>query len=128
MADPTGFKVLLRPKDGQVDLVLTKAGDDVSQLALDPKDVAVLAGHVLAGAAEIFAASGKAAPYQDEPLTLSAVSSSGWNILPGDQPGSLFLVFHFGEANLSIRVPRSDAQSFAQRLLLVASQAPTRQH
>lgn len=125
MADATGFKVLPRPQDDKVDLLLIESINHVSRLSLEPRNTSVLAGELLGAAAEVFRQSGKPPPYmtKEEAVSSTGVRCSGLNIGPANQPGMLALMFHFGETTLSILVPQKEARTFAERLMTAA--APT---
>jgi hypothetical protein len=123
MADATGYHVNPNPKADKIELLLLESVDHVSRLVLEPKDVSVIAGQLLGAAAQVFEQSGKPPPNRtkDDKISAKAVRCSGWNIGPGNQPGQVSLIFHFGETTLAIQMPQEHAQLLSQRLITAAA-------
>src|SRR5437899_352176 len=126
MGDATAFKVLPNDQGDRIDLFLIESVHGASRLAIKPRNISVLAGQLLGAATKSLAKSGKPHPYKtkNDKVTATVAPCTGHNILPGRQPGSLVLAFHFGETTLGIPMARSDAELFAQRLLMLAAEGP----
>jgi hypothetical protein len=108
---------------GKMSLALVRGQATVASMIIDAKEAASVAGMVLGAAKRAHELSGKPQPYQtkDDPVSLTAVQCSGWNIGPGQSPETTMLIFHFGETTLGISIPHATAQLFAQRLMTAAA-------
>ena len=119
-----GFKVDPYSKEGELRLSIVEGDDAVTTLTIDAKSGSSIAAAVLAGAKKSFDATGKPPPVtsKNDPVSLTAIWCSGWNIAPGDQSEpSVTLIFHFGETALGIRIPEEHAQSLGRRLMTASA-------
>src|SRR4051794_35720970 len=119
-----GFKVDPYSKEGELRLSVMEGDDTVTTLTIDAKSASSIAAAVLAGAKKSFDATGKPPPVtsKNDPVSLTAIWCSGWNIALGDQSEpSVTLIFHFGETALGIRIPEENAQSLGRLLMTAAA-------
>jgi hypothetical protein len=111
------FEATADRSKGTTRICLVKDGVKTDSVDIDTKETSRIAGILLGLAREAHRGKQPVHSSKEDEVNLTVVSPSGLNIGPGRKPTSVILMFHFGETTQGIEVPKSDALTFAQRLM-----------